>query len=128
MVEQSLFTMAQYFLAQQPTLFFQQWKQCSDTYPHEFWVAYWSELLWQAALFIMRAKSQGHVEAKKAAFRLPFSFINKDWQLYSADTFIAAHGFLYECDYGLKHGEHSFGLELFFHKFLSGPSRPPSFS
>lgn len=116
--ETSLFTMAQYFLAKQPKPFFEQWNKCNEDYPHEFWVAYWSELFWQASLFVMRARSKGHAEAKKAAYRLPFSFINKDWQRYSADSFIEAHRVLYEFEYGVKQGERSWGLELFFHRFF----------
>lgn len=118
--EHSLFTLAQHFLALQPTYFFQQWNRCGEEYPHEFWIAYWSELMWQAALFVIRATTKGHAEAKKAAYRLPFSFINKDWQKYSADSLIQAHRFLYEFDYKVKQGERSFGLELFFHKFFTG--------
>ncbi|MBA3751546.1 hypothetical protein H0X06_01925 [Candidatus Dependentiae bacterium] len=125
--EKSLFTLSQYFFAQQPKSFFKLWKNCYNDYPDEFWIAYWSELMWQSSLFVMRAHNLGIAEAKKVSYRLPFSFINKDWQRYSVESLTSAHQFLYTLDYTLKHGEHSFGLELFFHKFLRGKVSSYSF-
>ena len=80
---QSFFVLSQHFFAQRPTLFLEKWKVCKGDLPVEFWIAYWSEQLWQASLFVLRARSQGIGEAKKQAYRLPFSFINKDWQRYT---------------------------------------------
>lgn len=117
--EKSLFTLSQYLFARQPTLFLQQWKSIKNDFPDEFWVSYWSEQLWQAALFVMRAREQGYDVAKKAAYRLPFSFINKDWQKYSQQSLIHAHQFLYKLDYNLKNSAGTHGIELWYQKFLS---------
>lgn len=116
--EKSLFTLSQHLFARQPALFLQQWKSLKHDFPDEFWVAYWSEQLWQAAFFVMRARQQGYDVAKKAAYKLPFSFINRDWQKYSQESLIDAHQFLYRLDYNLKNSVGSQGIELWYQKFL----------
>ncbi len=116
--EKSFFTLSQHLFAQQPYLFLKQWKACKSDYPEEFWIAYWSEQLWQASLFVSRARTLGIQEAKKSAYRLPFSFINKDWQRYTVDSLVKAHQSLYLLDYHLKNGAGTNGLELWYHKMM----------
>ena len=67
--EVSLFTLSQYFLGRNTKLFLKQWKACKNDYPPEFWVAYWSEQLWQAAQYVSKAKAYGVAEAKKGVVR-----------------------------------------------------------
>ncbi len=116
--EKSLFTLSQYLFAKQPRLFLQHWQTLKSDFPEEFWVAYWSEQIWQAALFVARARTQGFDAAKKAAYRLPFSFINKDWRSHSQESLTQAHQFLYKLDYNLKNSAGTHGLELWHHTFL----------
>ena len=116
--EKSLFVLSQHLFAQQPRLFLQQWKTLKGDFPNEFWVAYWSEQLWQASLFVMRARAQGFDAAKRGAYRLPFSFINKDWKKYEADGLIEAHQFLCKLDHNLKNSAGTHSLELWYQKFL----------
>lgn len=117
--QKSLFTLSQYFFAQRPREFLELWKKFRDDLPDEFWIAYWSEQVWQAALFVMRARSKGIIEAKKGIYRLPFSFINKDWQKYTSESLTAAHSRLTMFDYLLKNGAGGHGLELWYHHFLN---------
>lgn len=117
--EKSLFTLSQYLFAKQPKMFLEQWKAIKNDFPDEFWTVYWSEQIWQATLFVTRARSQGIAEAKKAAYRLPFSFINKDWQKYSHESLVQSHQFLTKLDYNLKNSAGTHGLELWFQKFMS---------
>ncbi len=116
--QKSLFTLSQYFFARQPQAFLQQWKACIVDFPDEFWVAYWSEQLFQATLFVHRARTKDYSVAKEAAKKLPFSFINKDWQHYTQAQLTQAHQELYQVDYDLKHSATQ-GLELFYHRFLN---------
>ncbi len=116
--EASLFTLSQYFLGRNPKLFLRQWKACKDDYPPEFWVAYWSEQIWQAAQFVITARAKGVAEAKKGFYRLPFTFLNTDWQSYSAEKLVNAHDELYAFDHYLKNGGGSYALELWYHRFL----------
>ena len=116
--QKSLFQLSQYFFAQQPQQFFNYWKGCKEDYPEEFWVNYWSEQLWQAVLFISRAHTEGIESAKEQAYRLPFSFIERDWKRYTPQSLVNAHQFLYQFDYTLKNSIESQGLELMYHLFL----------
>lgn len=116
--DKSLFTLSQYLFAQQPKEFFTLWSSCKLDYPEEFWLAFWSEQIWQAINFITRVNEQSFIDAKKQAQRLPFSFINKDWRKYSLEFLTKAHNFLYMLDYNIKNGATDTGLELWYHKFL----------
>jgi hypothetical protein len=57
------------------------------------------------------------VEAKKVGFRLPFSFMQRDWKKTSVHELIQAHDCIYALDYGLKNGG-EFWMELFYTKFF----------
>lgn len=116
--ETSLFALSQHLFARQPRLLFEQWKAVKNDFPDEFWVAYWSEQLWQAALFVMRAHAHGYEVARKSALKLPFSFMNKDWQKYTQKSLVQAHQFLYKLDHKTKNSVGTHGIELWYHKFL----------
>ena len=116
--QKSLFQLSQYFFAQQPQQFFNYWRGCKEDYPEEFWISYWSEQLWHATLFISRASTEGIDSAQAQAYRLPFSFIERDWKRYTPQVLVKAHQFLYQFDYTLKNSIASHGLELMYHLFL----------
>ncbi len=111
----SLFTLSQHFFAQQKNLLLQEWLRLKDRYPTEFWIAFFSEQLWQAMLYNQYASRGRAAEAKRFAYRLPFSYFQKDWKRYSLAQLTKAHEFLYEVDYGLKNGYATDGIELFIH-------------
>jgi hypothetical protein len=111
-----LYQLSQYFFAQQPQKFFTHWKECLEDYPEEFWVSYWSEQLWHALLFVVRARTGDF--GYEQAYRLPYSFRDRDWSRYSPETLVKAHQFLYQFDYTLKNSVESHGLELMYHLFL----------
>jgi hypothetical protein len=117
--ETSLFTLSESFFSRNPKKFFKLWKGCKETYPVEFWVAYWSEQLCQAVQYVQRARQFGVVEARKGFNRLPFTFINSDYKKYSQLSLSQAHDALYALDYSLKNGGSDSGLELWYHRFLA---------
>lgn len=116
--EASLFTLSQYLLQKNPRLFLRQWKACKDEFPQEFWIAYWSEQMWQAAQYVSIARSSGADEAKRGTYRLPFTFLNTDWRRYTPQALAAAHNGLYELDYSNKNGGGEYALDLWLHRFL----------
>ncbi len=116
--EHSLFTLSQHLFAQQSKDFFSLWSHCSSEYPLEFWTAYWSEQVWQGALFVLRVQQEGIVVAKKYAQRLPFSFINKDWKKHTYKKLVDAHHALYMLDHTVKNGGADYGLEVWYYTFL----------
>ncbi len=117
--ESSLFTLSQHFFAKDVTRFLGLWSKMMKLYPDEFWVSYWSEQLWQAAIFLQMADKRD-LSLKKFVNRLPFSFMQKDWRLYSLDELKQAHSFLYDTDFQLKNGAGSGGVDLFCLKFVTG--------
>jgi hypothetical protein len=120
--EASLFTLSQYLLGRNTRLFLTQWKACKDEYPLEFWVAYWSDQIWQATHFVTTVREKGYEEARKDFYKLPFAFLNNDWRQHNPHALVDAHAGLYELDYRSKNGGGAYALELWYHRFLRGSS------
>ena len=116
--EESLFTLAQSFFARNHTLFFRLWISLRDDYAAPFWTTFWSEQLWRAYHVINLRNKQKFNEAKQMSFRLPFSFLQRDWKQIKADEMRNAHHFLYQADCRVKLGGSMLCLELFFDKFM----------
>ncbi len=116
--ESSLFTLSSLFFARQEKQFFLQWHIIKDDYPPAFWTTFWSEQLFRASSFIALMRAGQTAQAKKIAFRLPFTFLKKEWQQYKQTQLACAHDFLYRIDCSLKNGGEPFSLELFYLKFF----------
>src|SRR5579872_6641275 len=116
----SLFTLSQEFFAKQPRPFFTYLAPISEQYVPQFWVSFWSEQLWRASAYLALMQANERADAKRISFRLPFSFLNRDWRRYSIEELKRAHNFLYDIDYQLKHGASPAVLDLFYSKFLTG--------
>jgi hypothetical protein len=112
--EQSLFTLSQYFFARDGMRFFKQWSTVKDLYAAPFWISFWSEQLWRASLFIQLSEQHNFAEAKRISYKLPFSFIQRDWKKVTADELKRAHDVLYQCDYAIKNGGDENVLEMFY--------------
>ena len=117
--DSSLFTLSQFFFAKDSQQFFNYWKEIGASYPETFWVSYWSEQVWRAHFARAYLQQNNQLEAKKIGYRLPFSFLQKDWKKHSAQQLMSAHDQLYHLDYALKNGGPEFGLELFYHQFFN---------
>lgn len=111
----SLFTLSHYFFAQQKNLLLQEWSRLKERYPVEFWIAFFSEQLWQAVLYNQYASRGKAAEIKRFTYRLPFSYLQKEWKKYSIEQLTAAHDFLYEVDHGQKNGYATTGIEILIH-------------
>lgn len=120
--EQSLFTLATHFFARDKKKFFMLWQRMHSTYAEAFWMTFWSEQLWRAANYNELMDRKEVVEAKKISFRLPFSFMQRDWKKSSRQELINAHDFICALDYGFKNGGLSW-IELFYTKFFEGKFR-----
>lgn len=116
--KQSLFVLSQYLFARDAERFYHVWQQVGQEYPSEFWIAYWSEQLWQAIIFITIAKQDGALVAKKSVSRLPFAFMQKDWHKHTLEQLTLAHDMLYQIDYANKNGAITEGLDIWYAKFL----------
>lgn len=116
--EESLFTLAQSFFARNHSMFFRSWISLRDNYAAPFWTTFWSEQLWRAYHVINLRNDQKFNEAKQMSFRLPFSFLQRDWKQIKASEMQNAHHFLYQADCRVKSGGSMLCFELFFNKFM----------
>lgn len=118
--EQSLFLISQHLFAKKTKDFFTHWVRVYNDYSVQFWITFWAEQMWRSAVYVKLMQQYNHVEAKKIVFRLPFSFIKRDWKHYSVNQLHDAHKKLYHIDCFAKRGGDGFGsLELFFAQFLT---------
>lgn len=117
--EESLFTLAQSLFARKQDLFFRSWNGIKDEYAAPFWTTFWSEQLWRAHHVIKFRKEGKFNEAKRMSYRLPFSFMQREWQHISLEELSAAHEFLYQTDRLVKSGGSMLALEIFYIKFMS---------
>jgi len=121
--DKALFTLSQSFFSKNISSFHAQWQNQSPVYAEAFWLSFWSEQLWRACAVIDLYEKKEFSQAKTMAFRLPFSFIQKDWKKYTIAELRSAHDFVYGMDYQLKNGGESFCFDLFYSKFFSGQFR-----
>jgi hypothetical protein len=114
----SFFLLSQYFFSKKPRLFFEQWFCTAEQYAAPFWAMFWADQLWRAYIYCVLMNQKNFTEAKKAQYKLPFSFINRDWTLFSSDELRNAYLFLYTIDFRLKNGGSPVALELFYSMFF----------
>lgn len=117
--EASLFSLSQYFFGRKPDLFWPLWSCLKGQYAAPFWTTYWSEQLWRAYYVVKLYKENNITEAKQLSYRLPFSFLQRDWKHVSRRELQRAHSFLYAGDYAFKNGNSEFFLEVFYSIFLA---------
>ena len=115
----SLFVLSQYFFANKVQSFFRQWSTLSEHYAPVFWVTFWSDQIWRAYVYCDLMKQKKYAEAKKAQYKLPFSFINRDWTNYDLDELRNTHHFLTKMDFRLKNGGSALAFEHFYNQFFS---------
>lgn len=116
--ERSLFTLSTYFFAKKGQLFFKEWSRIRADYSEQFWIAFWSEQLWRAYHFVEYTRAKQPAMAKKIAHRLPFTFMQRDWQQFKVNELRNAHHYLYEIDSALKNSGDPVGFDLFYSKFF----------
>jgi len=100
----SLFQLSEYFFKKNATKVWLTWDEMQPMYPHEFWVAFWSEQLWQAYTFITIARNHTVARARTYVNKLPYSFMQGDWRHISLHTIVRAMVYIYEMDVALKSG------------------------
>lgn len=119
----SLFVLSQHFFSKKAKLFFRQWAVMADNYMPTFWTTFWADQLWRAYVYCDLMRQKQYAEAKKAQYKLPFSFINRDWSRYQLSELAAAHEFLTTLDFKLKNGASEIGLEHFYAQFFEDTFR-----
>lgn len=82
----------------------QLWLSMRDIFPVQFWITFWSEQVWRAYWYAYLMRMGAVVDAKKVAYRLPYSFMQKNWRLCILADLKRVHGLLYDIDIGTKGG------------------------
>lgn len=118
--EQSLFTLTTHFFGKQATPFFRLWKTIEPEYPAVFWSTFWSEQLFRAACVVEAMKANNIAQAKKLAYRLPFSFMQKDYKRVTLHELQLAHQFMYDYDVHIKNNGTPEFLDVMFGSFFTG--------
>ena len=116
----SLFDLAQEFFKKGTKKFFGIWKNKEKDFPEAFWISFWSEQLWRAYHVVKYLKLGDSSAAKRFSYRLPFSFLNRDWQSTSLEELRNAYEFVYEIDYHMKTGSKFCYFDLFYSKYFLG--------
>ncbi len=119
----TVFSLAQCWLGKDVRGFGSLWRIMGPMYPVEYWVSFFSDLLWQASYCV---EQEGQALERALSNRLPFSFIKRDWRLYSIRELASAHAYLYLFDWQIKHGGSLQQLDLFITKFVCGQFGPSS--
>ena len=116
--QSSLFLLSRYFFGRQAKNFFSLWSSLYKRYSPLFWTSFWSDQIWSAVNYAHLRHNGKMQQAKMISFRLPFSFLQRDWSDYVSGELIRAHQFITSADFHLKNGGYSFSLDLFFSKFF----------
>ncbi len=116
--DSSLFTLSQYFFSKKIIPFWNMWNNIKDQYPATFWTTYWAEQMWRAYFVIIMQQNNNIIDARKMAYRLPFSFIQKDWRNISLSKLLQAHSMLYQIEWRIKNGGSEDHFDLLFYKFF----------
>jgi len=101
--EESLFDLSSAFFSKQRARTFELWKRIKNLYPPAFWSVYWSEQLFRALLFCSLKEKQAPI-SPTYSYRLPFSFIQRDWRSTNAHDLVEAHDMAYSFDQHSKMG------------------------
>ena len=115
----TLSQLSELFLAKNSTQFFALWSTLGKEYSDIFWVTFWAELLWRAQNVVFFMRKKDFVQAKRMSFRLPYSFINRDWQKTDPQELTQAYAFLYNIDYAIKTGSTFYSLDLFYMNYFT---------
>lgn len=120
--EHSLFTLSAHFFGKKATPFFRLWKSMGPNYPATFWASYWSEQLFRASCVTQLLQDGNYAHAKKLSYRLPFSFMQREYKRTDCAQLEQAHQFMYEYDVHIKNSGTVEFLEVMFSAYFTGSS------
>lgn len=119
MVESSLFDVGSAFFAKDLNLFSTRWRTINNHYQTPFWLSYFSDQLFRAACYAAAKKEGAITEAQRIAFRLPYSFVQRDWKLHQPWALWQLHDQLIHYDAHFKMGGDPRAFEAVLHHYLS---------
>jgi hypothetical protein len=118
--KRSLYTLSGLFFGPSYKAFLTEWQAQSADYPPEFWTVYWSDLAWQAYVYRVCMQTGREADAKVAARRLPFAFVQREWRSREPAQCAQLVTAFSAVDHTLKNGGTALGLEVAFLNWFSG--------
>lgn len=115
----SLFELSKLFFAKKRDPFFVLWNKIKDEFAPVFWTSFWSEQLWNAFWVIHFRNKQEFNTAKTFQYKLPFSFLQYDWQKSTLHELKKAHSLITQVDLRLKLSANPDNIELMYYTFFS---------
>lgn len=115
----SLFDLSGYFFSKNRKKFFRLLAKLEESYSEMFWISFWSEQIYRAYFYIDSRKKNDLAEAKRISYKLPFSFMQKDWKFIDCKLLSKVHNDIYKLDYSLKNGSSNITLDLFYSRYFS---------
>jgi len=116
--ESSLFKLSGALFAGDKKGFLELWQRLQTEYEFPFWLTYFSEQFFRAYYYVSCKKEHNHVAAKQIGFRLPFSFLQRDWKRWEDTQLQKAHQRVSDLDFQLKNGGSKLILDSLFTLFL----------
>lgn len=117
--EKSLFILSTHLFSKNQKDFFTLWYTLNQDFTPQFWISFWSDQLLRASAFIRYSRQKKWDMAKKISYKLPFSFIKKDWQLHTVEFLVESHKQLYDLDYHLKNGGSAIMLDTWYYSWFA---------
>lgn len=117
--DSSLFELSKHFFARDRINFFQLWDKVEKAYSDMFWISFFSEQIYRTYFYALSRRANDVVAAKQISYKLPFSFIQKDWKFMKSSTLLDAHKDLYNLDYAIKNGASNLSLDLFLTRYFA---------
>lgn len=103
----TLFELSTAFFARDVKKFMKVFELLNAEFQAPFWVSYFSEQIFRAFWYVYFKKNNKLVDAQKIAYRLPYSFVQKDWKTHDYKLLAELHEKLYQFDTDFKHGSYA---------------------
>lgn len=117
--DHTLFELATAFFARDTETFKTLYEALAQEFQTPFWLTYFSEQAFRAYWYIVYKHAGKLVEAQKIGYRLPFSFLQKDWRHHDKDALLKLHDRLYQCDSDFKLGASEQCIELLLLSYMN---------
>jgi len=102
--ETSLSLLSELFFKKEWPAFLKAWQAIESGYGDVFWMSFWAEQLWRAYWVRVYLKRGQQAKARSMAYRLPSSFVQQGWKLFSGSALLQAAEYTVFFDSQFKRG------------------------
>jgi hypothetical protein len=102
--ETSLSLLSELFFKKEWPAFLKAWQAIESGYGDVFWTSFWAEQLWRAYWVRVYLKRGQQAKARSMAYRLPATFVQQGWKLFSGRALLQAAEYTVFFDSQFKRG------------------------